>query len=81
MLTVMPKTLLIVYHTLTGGTLQMAQAAAGGADDAEDSITVRLVRAPQAAPADLLGADGYIFATPENLASMAGLMKDFFDRT
>ncbi len=77
----MAKTLLIVYHTLTGGTLQMAQAAAGGADDAEDSLNVRLVRAPQAGPADLLSADGYIFATPENLASMAGLMKDFFDRT
>ncbi|MCI4428569.1 MAG: flavodoxin family protein, partial [Burkholderiales bacterium] len=44
----MAKTLLIVYHTLTGGTLQMAQAAAGGADDAEASLTVRLVRAPQA---------------------------------
>ncbi len=54
MLTVMPKTLLIVYHTLTGGTLQMAQAAAGGADDAEDSLTVRLVRAPQATAAPLL---------------------------
>ena len=81
MLTVMAKTLLIVYHTLTGGTLQMAQAAAGGADDAEDSLTVRLVRAPQAQAADVLSADGYIFATPENLASMAGLMKDFFDRT
>ncbi len=77
----MAKTLLIVYHTLTGGTLQMAQAAAGGADDAEDSLNVRLVRAPQAGPADLLGADGYIFAAPENLASMSGLMKDFFDRT
>lgn len=77
----MAKTLLIVYHTLTGGTLQMAQAAAGGADDAEDSLNVRLVRAPQAGPADMLSADGYIFATPENLASMSGLMKDFFDRT
>ena len=77
----MAKTLLIIYHTLTGGTLQMAQAAAGGADDAESSLTVRLVRAPQAAAGDLLGADGFIFATPENLASMAGLMKDFFERT
>ena len=28
----------------------------------------------------MLAADGYLFATPENLASMAGLMKDFFDR-
>jgi multimeric flavodoxin WrbA len=29
----------------------------------------------------VLGAAGYLFATPENLASMSGLMKDFFDRT
>ena len=29
----------------------------------------------------MLAADGYLFATPENLESMSGLMKDFFDRT
>jgi multimeric flavodoxin WrbA len=28
----------------------------------------------------VLAADGYIFAAPENLAVLAGLMKDFFDR-
>jgi multimeric flavodoxin WrbA len=28
----------------------------------------------------MLAADGFIFASPENLAAMAGLMKDFFDR-
>ena len=28
----------------------------------------------------MLAADGYLFACPENLASMAGVMKDFFDR-
>ena len=30
---------------------------------------------------DLMGADGYIFATPENLAAISGMLKDFFDRT
>jgi multimeric flavodoxin WrbA len=74
------KTLLIVYHTLTGGTLQMAQAAAAGAA-AESALRVRLLRAPDAGADDLLGADGYIFATPENLAAMSGMLKDFFDRT
>ena len=74
-----PKTLLIVYHSMTGGTAQMAQAAAEGAGD-EAGVLVRLLRAPEAQPDDVLAADGYLFATPENLAAMAGLMKDFFDR-
>jgi multimeric flavodoxin WrbA len=75
------KTLLIVYHTLTGGTLQMAQAAAAGAREAEVALNVRVLTAREAAGDDVLAADAYLFATPENLASMAGLMKDFFDRT
>ena len=74
------KTLLIVYHTLTGGTLQMAHAAAAGAAGAEAGLAVRLLRAPEVNAADVLAADAYLFATPENLASMAGMMKDFFDR-
>lgn len=73
------KTLLIVYHTMTGGTEQLAQAAAAGAR-AEEGVQVRVLTAPQAGPQDMLAADGYLFGTPENLASMAGLMKDFFDR-
>ena len=73
------RTLLIVFHSMTGGTRQMAEAAARGAA-AEPQVGVRLLHAPDAQPADVLAADGYIFATPENLAAMAGLMKDFFDR-
>jgi multimeric flavodoxin WrbA len=72
------KRLLIVWHSHTGGTQQMAQAAAAAA--AEEGIDIGLLHAPKAAAEDVLGADGYVFATPENLASMAGLMKDFFDR-
>ena len=73
------KTLLIVYHSLTGGTRQMAEAARDGAG-AEPAVAVRLLHAAQAGPEDMLAADGYLFATPENLAAISGQMKDFFDR-
>ena len=39
------------------------------------------MRAQEAGADDLLSANGYLFATPENLAAMAGVMKDFFDRS
>ena len=73
------KTLLIVYHSLTGGTRQMAEAAAQAARR-QEGVAVRLLRATEAGPEDVLAADAYLFATPENLAAIAGLMKDFFDR-
>ena len=57
----------------------MALAASEGARD-EAGVRVRLLCASQARPEDVLSADGYVFAMPENLAAMAGLMKDFFDR-
>jgi multimeric flavodoxin WrbA len=73
------KTLLIVWHSRTGGTRRMAQAAAEGAS-LEVGVRTRLVPAEQAGPADLLEAAGYIFAAPENLGSLSGAMKEFFDR-
>lgn len=73
-------TLLIVYHSMTGGTLQMARAAAFGART-EPAIQVSLLRAADAGASDVLNAAGFIFATPENLAAVSGQMKDFFDRT
>ena len=69
--------LLIVYHSKTGGARQMAEAAA---EAAREEITTVLKTAPEAGPEDLLSADGYIFAAPENLAAIAGVMKDFYDR-
>ena len=73
-------TLLIVYHSLTGGTRQMAEAAGAGARQ-ESGVAVRVLHATQASAQDLLDAQGYLFATPENLAAISGLMKDFFDRS
>ena len=74
------KTLLIVYHSMTDGTRQMAEAARAGAAQ-ETGCTVRLLHAAQAGPQDVLAADGYLFATPENLAAISGQLKDFFDRS
>jgi multimeric flavodoxin WrbA len=73
------KTLLIVYHSMTGAAAQLAQAAADGAR-IEPGLPTTLLHAAQAGPADVLAADAYLFVTPENLATMAGMMKDFFDR-
>jgi NAD(P)H-dependent FMN reductase len=56
----------------------MAEAAAC---QSEPDVVVRLLNAENTGPQDVLTADGYIFVTPENLAAMAGRMKDFFDRT
>lgn len=69
--------LLIVYHSKTGGTRQMAEAAATAA---RTEIEIILKTAAEAGPDDLLNADGYMFAAPENLAAIAGVMKDFYDR-
>ena len=74
-----PKTLLIVYHSMTGGARQMAEAAQAGAAE-EGGVAVRLLHAAQTGPDDVLAADGYLFATPENLAAISGQLKDFFDR-
>jgi len=74
------KRLLIVFHSMTGGARQMAEAALRGAAS-ESAVQARLLQAPAARAEDVLQADGYVFVTPENLASIAGMMKDFFDRT
>jgi multimeric flavodoxin WrbA len=74
----MPR-LLIVYHTLSGGTESLATAAALGAAGTAETGTV-LKRAVDASAADLLAADGLLLGTPENFGYMSGMLKDFFDR-
>ena len=69
--------LLIIYHSRTGGTRQMAEAAASAARAECDTV---LMRAGDARPDHVLAANGYLFAAPENLAALSGEMKEFFDR-
>lgn len=67
--------LVIVWHSRTSASRQMAEAAAQGA-----GADGRPICASDVTPADLLAAAGYLFVCPENLASLSGAMKDMFDR-
>ncbi|MBY9066869.1 NAD(P)H-dependent oxidoreductase [Hyphomonas sp. WL0036] len=73
------KQLLIIWHSRTGAAEAMAKAAFAAALG-DEACGVRLLRAGETQARDVLAADGYIFAAPENLASLSGEMKEFFDR-
>ena len=78
----MAKHLLIVYHTQTGNTERLAEAALAGArDPLIEDVEVRYLRAAAAGPNDLLWAHALLLGTPENFGYMSGGMKDFLDRT
>lgn len=68
--------LAIIWHSRTGAARALAEAAYAAA-----AGRAVMLPAEQARPDDLLAAQGYLFACPENLGSMTGAMKEFFDRT
>ena len=74
------KRLIIVWHSRTGTAEALARAAADGAQAAGEAVEVHLVRAEEVTAAEMLGADGYVFAGPENLAGLSGAMKEMVDR-
>jgi multimeric flavodoxin WrbA len=79
--------LLVVWHSASGGTRDLVEAAVEGATDpmiAEalgSAVDVRVMGALEAGVEDVMAADGYLLATPENFGYMSGALKDFFDRT
>ncbi len=76
------KHLLIVFHSKTGNTQNLAEAVIRGANSTEASaVEVRALRAVEAGPADLLWADALLLGTPENFGYLSGALKDFLDRT
>ena len=76
------KHLLIVFHSKTGNTRQLADAVIDGASsDDVGGVEVRVLRAADAGPEDLLWADGLLLGTPENFGYLSGALKDFLDRT
>jgi multimeric flavodoxin WrbA len=75
----MSKKLLIVYHSYSGATAQLAAAARGGAQQ-EAELTVQCLRAWDAGAQHLLECDGFLLGFAENSGAVAGAMKDFLDR-
>ncbi len=74
------KTLLIVAHAPSPNTQKLVQAAYDGANNPDIDINVILKSPQDTQPEDVLAADALLLGTTENLAYMAGLTKDFFDR-
>jgi flavodoxin len=70
---------LIIYHSLSGNTEKMAKAVREGAVSA--GATVSLKKAANATADDLLNCDAVILGTANYFSYMAGMIKDYFDRT
>lgn len=74
------KTILVVYHSQSGNTQIMAEAVAGGAGEME-GVQVVLKKAWDTTESDLIDCDGLVVGSPEYFGTMAGAVKDLFDRT
>lgn len=89
------KHLLIIWHSRTNTAQQAAIAAYEAAHQVIDELTalqaesggnstssyeVLLRSALDVSLEELLNADSYLFCAPENLGSLSGIMKEFFDR-
>jgi len=76
----MAKKVLIVYHSQGGNTEAAAQAVAEGVRSV-GGVEPVLKRASEAGADDLTSCDAVCFGTPDYFSYMAGMLKDFFDRT
>lgn len=74
------KNILVIYHSQGGTMERMAHHFAVGAAK-EPAIRVVLKKATEATLADLLDCDAIAIGSPEYFGTMAGMIKDFFDRT
>ena len=76
----MAEKVLVVYHSQGGNTEAAAQAVAEGVRSVE-GVEPILKRAFEANADDLTSCDAICLGTPDYFSYMAGMLKDFFDRT
>ena len=76
----MRKRLLILFHSQTGTMERLAKCLAQGAGH-EEEVDTLLKPVVTATVEDLLGCQGIALCSPEYFGTMAGMIKDFFDRS
>lgn len=74
------KSILVIYHSQGGTMERMANRFATGASK-EKNVAIVLKKAADANADDLLNCNGLAIGSPEYFGTMAGMIKDFFDRT
>lgn len=76
----MSKTILVIYHSQNGTMKQLADHFVSGARKEQD-VRVVYKKAGEATTQDLLSCNAIAIGSPEYFGTMAGMIKDFFDRT
>lgn len=74
------KNILVIYHSQGGTMKRLAESFAQGVRK-ETNITVTFKKAADADVKDLLACNAVAIGSPEYFGTMAGMIKDFFDRT
>ena len=75
------KKLQCVIHAPSNNTLLIKQKVTGALIEKTSNLDISIASPFETNAIDILEADGLLIGTTENLASMAGATKDFFDRT
>lgn len=74
--------LLVVHHSPTRSMESLTDRLVAGAQHPEiEGVHVAVRPALETTADDLLGADGYVLATPANFGYMSGALKHMFDST
>ena len=74
------KNILVIYHS-QGGTMKLMASRLTKGAKKEGNVVVTLKKVVEANLDDLLNCSGIAIGSPEYFGTMAGMIKDFFDRT
>ena len=74
------KTLLFISHAPSENTARLAGRCETAMKSWEANIQIIRKPSPDVSADDILGCDGVLISTTENIGYMAGLTKDVFDR-